>query len=237
MQTFIKIKYIVISLATLLFVALAFYFKYIEIKDVAIGLLALMGTITGATLAFRLNENREIQKEDAKRRHSLNSTLFILGRQLNAIYLIKDELDKYKTEFDKAFNMPALSLSSYSDLVFQFVDLDFLLTNDINTVFRLSIVQESFFQALESQKNKSNYHHDVIQGIIEKLHLNNQMMSMRDMKHRIGDRIFTTAINNTKELCAHTDECIKSIIDMQNELHMVAKNHYPKFKFIRTEKA
>ena len=144
-----RIVYVALVGTALLSIAFALYEGKLELKDVGTGLVALVGTVVGATLAFRLNAGREHQRDQAAQRAAMNRALFVLARQWNALKLLAREVEPYKTEFDRAFNLPAMKPPPYGDLVHRFEELDFLLgTSDVNTLFRMSIEQERFHQVV-----------------------------------------------------------------------------------------
>jgi hypothetical protein len=148
---FSKANYTVIVVAAIALIGGAFYLDKLELKDIGTGVLAMLGTLLGATLAFRLNEDKELTKEHIARRAALNRALFVLARQKNAAALIARELEPFKTPFERAFNFPAAKVPPYQDLVHRFEELEFLLdTSDVNTAMRLAVEQERFHQMLES---------------------------------------------------------------------------------------
>lgn len=72
------------------------------LKDIGTAVLALFGTFLVATLAFRLNEQKEKIDEKKKQREALNRALFVLMRQHNAIIQLKRDMDTYSSELHLA---------------------------------------------------------------------------------------------------------------------------------------
>ena len=230
---FNKATYAVIVLAAIALVGGAFYLDKLELKDVGTGLLALLGTLLGATLAFRLNEDKESKKEDAARRSALNRALFVLARQKNAVALIAKEMEPFKTAFDRAFNFPAAKVPPYEDLVHRFEELEFLLnTTDVNIVLRLTVEQERFHQMLESLRTRNDFYVRDVQAEIAKHNLNGKEMSGTLVAELFGERIFGTAMHSSQILFHHVESSLKSIPEMHEELRVVAKRLYPESKFV-----
>jgi hypothetical protein len=61
-------------------------------KDIGSAILAGISTLIGAFYAFRLSERKEMEGERARRTQALNRALFTLGRQVNAIQYLQDEV-------------------------------------------------------------------------------------------------------------------------------------------------
>lgn len=77
-------------------------------KEVAASFLAMVGTFLGALFAFRLNENKENMKVEEERKAALNRALFVVARQINALKSLSKHLAPFHTEFERAFNLPAV---------------------------------------------------------------------------------------------------------------------------------
>ena len=134
--------YSLLVLAALALVGLFYYLDKLEGKDIGIGVLAMLGTLLGATLAFRLNESKEATKSSSEARAALNRALFILARQQNALILIAKQLEPFQTDGELAFNLPAAKVPTYEDLTHDFRALEFLLeTSDANSLMQLTVEQ------------------------------------------------------------------------------------------------
>ena len=228
-----KLIYAAIVLGAIAFVGGAIYLDKLELKDVGTGLLALLGTLLGATLAFRLNEDKESKKEKAAQRSALNRALFVLARQKNAGVLIARELEPFKTPFDRAFNFPAAKVAPYEDLVHRFEDLEFLLnTSDVNVVMRLTVEQERFHQMLESLKIRNEFYLRELQPEIARHGLNGTKVTGASVAKLFGERLFGTAMNYAETLRDHVESSSKSIPEMHEELRAVAKRLFPESKFV-----
>lgn len=228
-----RIIYSALVLAAVIAIGLVVLRDGLEIKDIGTGLLALLGTVVGATLVFRLNEDREREREQAAHRTALNSALFVLARQWNALNQLARDIEQYKTPFDRAFNLPALKPPSYADLVHRFEALDFLLGSpDVNTLFRLSIEQERFQQAIASLGVRNDFYVGELQPVIAKLQLNGKSLTLTDAETALGERLFGTAMRSADSFNSHILESLKSLRDMHRELRALAKKLYPDYKFV-----
>ncbi|MDO8654553.1 MAG: hypothetical protein Q7R66_20470 [Undibacterium sp.] len=228
-----KATYTVIVLAAITLIGGAFYLDKLELKDIGTGLLALLGTLLGATLAFRLNEDKESKKEQAVRRSALNRALFILARQKNAVALIAREMEPFKTPIERAFNFPAAKVPPYQDLVHRFEELEFLLnTPDVNVIMRLTVEQERFHQMLESLRTRNEFYVHELQPEIARHSLNGKEISGASIVQLFGERLFGTAMHSSEILRHHVESSLKSIPEMHEELRAVAKRLYPDSKFV-----
>jgi positive regulator of sigma E activity len=90
--------YPLIIVLVAIIVATIAYNGHIEQNDIAISLLALLGTFLGATFAFRLNEHKEQQKIAEPKKVALNRALFVLSRQYNAVKCIYKLMENYKSD-------------------------------------------------------------------------------------------------------------------------------------------
>ena len=114
--------------------------KGISAKDIGTLVLTGISTLIGALYAFRLTERKEKNEEQAKRIHALKKAIFIVGRQLNAVQSIRDEIAPYSTPGKRLFGCKAAMPPDYSDLKIDFESLSFLLDSaNPDLLFRLSV--------------------------------------------------------------------------------------------------
>ena len=203
-------------------------------KEVAASFLAMVGTFLGALFAFRLNENKENMKVEEERKATLNRALFVVARQINALKSLSKHLAPFHTEFERAFNLPAVRPPSYSALVHDFQDLDFLLeVGHPNVFMRLSVEQEGFHQTLESLRVHNDFYVDEVQPVIAKNSFNRKPVPAQEFEAALGERLFGTAINSANILYSLVAESAQSLPTMHTELFGVAKMLYPDEKFIK----
>lgn len=230
-----RIIYVTILLLVALIVIVIALNGELGQKDVGTALLALMGTFLGATFAFRLNEDKEREKELALNRAALNRSLFVLSRQYNALHQLHSEMSKYKSPFERAFNMPAFQPPNHEDLSHQFNDLEFLIELHPNLLLLLSVEQERFHQALESLRVRNGFYVNEVQIALSGLSLNGKRVSSDEMAALLGDRLFNGSMSGAETAYMHVAESVNSIKEMHIQLHQCAKKLFPGHKFISYE--
>ncbi len=206
------------------------------LKDIGTAVLALFGTFLGATLAFRLNEQKEKTDEKKKQREALNRALFVLMRQHNAIIQLKRDMDTYSSELHLAFNMPAIKPPSYSDLVQHISDLEFLIeSSNPNLLFELTIEQERFHQAIDSLRIRNEFHVNEVQPKIEAVGINGKRIPIDDASVLLGERVFIGAMTGAKNAKSHMDASNESLPKVMADLRKLAKEIFPGNKFLTYE--
>lgn len=229
----VRVLYAAIIVAISIIVALALWQGAIGAKEVAVALLALVGTYVGATLAFRLNQAKEDEKIHQDRRAALFRALFVLGRQINAVQQLKLGYEAYDNPNERAFSLSALSPPTYSDLAHNFSDLGFLLeSDDPNVMFRLSVEQERFEQVLTSIRKRNEFHVNEYQPRIAAAGVAGKKTSIENLRGVLGDAIFNGVMARTENVYALLTKTSRSLEEMQTELHGIAKKLYPKTKFL-----
>jgi len=228
--------YTLIVIAIVAFIVLASYNGKVTQNDFATSFLALLGTFLGATLAFRLNENKELAKLHATQRESLNRAIFVLARQHNALHQLKNDLDKYKSKIELALNLPAFKPPTYTDLVHNFSDLEFLLdSKNPNLLLKLTVEQERFHQALESLRIRNEFYVTELQPAIAKLSLNGKSLTTDQLAEALGERIFGCLIHGANNAQEHIYASCASLPEMYSEVRQLAKEIYPNHKFLNYE--
>jgi hypothetical protein len=233
----VRSVYAVVAVGAIGIIAVALFQGEIGGKDLATAILALLGTFLGATLAFRLNQDKEDRKLEANRREAINRALFVLARQANAVHQLKTEYDLIGEMIPRAINLPAIKPPNYTDLIHSFVDLEFLLEGDEpDLLFRLTIEQERFHQMIESIRIRNEFYVGEFQPKIAEFDLNGRVTSSEEVISLIGQRIFGGVINGTNVAYEQIQASSKSIPQMQTQLLALAKRKYPNHKFVTYEK-
>ncbi|WP_137937614.1 hypothetical protein [Chitinivorax sp. B] len=210
----------------------------IALKDTVVPLLSLFGTFLGATFAFRLTEEKEVRKLLTTQREAMNRALFVMIRQANAIHQLARDFEKYTSEFERAFNLPALKPPPYQDLVHNLADLEFLLeSDDPALLMRIAIEQERFHQALESLKTRNEFYVGEVQPALANAALNGKIVSGGQVATLLGERLFAGAMNGAEIARQHIAACDASIPTIHKQLHERAKDLFPGHKFITYERA
>ena len=237
-STTVRIAYTGIAVAATVAVALAFIQDAIGAKEIATAVLALLGTFLGATFAFRLNQDKDEKKLHKDRREALNRAMFVLARQANAVHQLKRDYEKFSDPVDRAFNLPALKPPTYSDLVHNFADLEFLLESaDPNILLRLTVEQERFQQVIESIKTRNEFYVNEFQPKLAAVALNGRVTSVQEASTLLGERIFGGAMNGAAIAYQHLCASDSSLPEMQDALLAAAKQIYPGSKYVKYAKA
>jgi hypothetical protein len=176
----------IFSLAAIGFILIIFLEVEIIKRDQLVApLMSVFGTFFGATFAFRLNEDKEARKLNDARKDSLNRALFVIMRQVNAVHNLRKDYEAKTNTFERAFNIPALKPPAYDDLVFNFIELDFILTSkEPNILMELSIEQERFQQALECVRIRNEFYVEQIQPKLASLALNGTIVRPSELGRR-----------------------------------------------------
>lgn len=166
----------------------------------------------------------------------MNFALFILLRQINAIHQLKKDFEKHQSDVERAFNLPAITPPTYTDLIHNFVELNFLLdSSKPEILMRLSTEQECFHQAIESLRIRNKFYLDEIQPAIANLGINGKDLTKKEMQNMLGERLYKSAINQAQIAWEHIKKTSDSIPKIHKELHNLAKEIFPKQKFINYE--
>ncbi len=221
------------AIAAIIAVTLAFLQGEIGTREIATSVLALLGTFLGATFAFRLNQDKEDKMLHKKRREAINRAMFILARQANAVHQLRRDYEKYTNPIERAINLPALKPPSYSDLVHNFVDLEFPLESaDPNVLFQLTVEQERFHQVVNSVNTRNDFYVNEYQPKLAAVALNGKQATAAELSILLGERIFSGTVNGATIAYEHICASDTSIPEMQNALISVAKQIYPSHTFV-----
>lgn len=213
----------------------AVWLEIVGIKDLVIALLPLVTTFAGATLAFRLNVAREAEKEGDRRKQALNTALFILVQQDNAIRQLLRDYNTRKNALERAFNLPANKPPEYTHLKVPIADLVFLLELNPQLLFELSIEQERFDQALEAVRIRNLFYVDEVQPAIERAGILGQPMRKDDVELALGQRVFGAAMHQAQTAFDHLNASKDSIPRVVGELRDAAKGLFPQAPFVAYE--
>jgi hypothetical protein len=192
-----------------------------------------IGGFIGAYSAFFLKSYEENIKVKNNEVAALNSAIFVLIRQRNTILILKKHLDKYKTDFERGFNLPAMAPPDYSGVRQNIEKLEFLFKNNPQILFNLSIEQERFDQAMAAVNIRNNFYVDEIQITINKLRMNGELETLIGLESKLGERLYKGAIFQAQYMYEHVDKAEVTLEQTCNKLCEVAKDMYPKEKIIK----
>ncbi len=208
--------------------------KGLAAKEIGAAILAGISTLIGALYAFRLSERKEQESERKRRIHSLNKALFSLGRQLNAIQYIREEVSLYDTNEKRLFGCKAAMPPDYSDLRVDFESLSFLLdSQDPDLLFRLSVEQDGFHQVIRAISLRAQYFVDQFQPAVIASGIMPGPFTLNDAREKIGTLVFDSALNYTTGMFTALDEALPRLQNVLVELEDLSRKLYPGERFLR----
>jgi len=192
-----------------------------------------VGGFIGAFSAFWLKSHEEEKKDKDKQKSALNSALFVLIRQINAIQCIKRGLDKFKTPFDRGLSLPAMKPPDYSSVKQDIDSLHFLIDNDnAQILMELTIEQERFEQTINSISIRNEFYVNEVQPALSFHALNGRPLPLSEFEEKLGERLFQGAINGAVILYEHVYASDVSLHEKYTVLREVAKKSFPGEKFV-----
>lgn len=232
-----RLLYAAITVIVALIALVAAYLQQIEVKDLVVAVLPVVTTFLGATLAFRLNEDREEKREQLRRKQALDFSLFILLRQDNAV---RQSIEPYRTaanDAERAFMVPALKPPDYLALKQDIASLAFLLElGHPQLLFELSIEQERFDQVFEALRIRNQFYVDELQPALERTGMNGRSVTLTEAKDLLGERIFGSAMNQAQILFDHFQASERSIPAMFASMRSTAKELFPSAALVSYER-
>lgn len=203
-------------------------------KDIGTVVLTGISTLIGALYAFRLTERKEKNDERANRIHALNKAIFLIGRQLNAVQSIRNEIAPYSTPDKRLFGCKAAMPPDYSDLRVDFESLSFLLESaDPDLLFRLSVEQDGFYVTMRAISLRAQYYVDQFQPAWVASGINPGRITQEDARFKIGELVFDSAVNYTDAMFDALDEAASRLQKILDELRKFSSHLYPGEKFLR----
>ncbi|WP_417688580.1 hypothetical protein [Pseudidiomarina sp.] len=192
-----------------------------------------IGGFIGAFSAFWLKSYEEEKKDKEQQKSALNSALFVLIRQINAIQCIKRDLEKFKTPFDRGLSLPAMKPPDYSSVKQDIVSLNFLIDRDnAQILMDLTIEQERFEQTINSINIRNDFYVNEVQPALSFHALNGRPLPLAEFEEKLGERLFQGAINGSAVLYEHVYATDVSLHEKYTELRELAKKLFPGENFV-----
>ena len=196
------------------------------------GLTVAVGGFIGAFSAFWLKSYEERKKSSEKQKQALNSALFVLIRQMNAIHCIKRDLDKFKEPFDQGLSLPAMQPPDYSSVKQDIDSLRFLIgSGNANILMELTIEQERFEQAINSINIRNEFYVNEVQPALSYHSLNGKPLPLSKFEEKLGERLFQGAMSGAEVMYEHVYASEISLDAKFKLLREIAKNLFPDEKF------
>ncbi|UPW17095.1 hypothetical protein M0C34_12635 [Agarivorans sp. TSD2052] len=193
-----------------------------------------VGGFIGAFSAFRLKKHEEYKIDKNKQKSALNSALFVLIRQINAIQCVTRDFDKYKTSFDRGFSLPAMKPPDYSAVKQDVVNLNFLVEKDkAQMLMDLTIEQERFEQAISAIGIRNEFYVNEVQPALSFHDLNGKPLLWSEFEEKLGERLFQGSINGAETMYGLVYASEKSLQDKYTDLRKLAKELFPNEKFLK----
>jgi hypothetical protein len=192
-----------------------------------------LGGFIGAFSAFWLKSYEDGRKDKQKQKSALNSALFVLVRQMNAIQCIKRDLDKFKTPLDRGLSLPAMKPPDYSNVKQDVECLHFLIENDnASLLMDLMIEQERFEQAINSINIRNDFYVNEVQPALSFHALNGRPLPLSEFEEKLGERLFQGSLNGAEEMYDHIYASDFSLSEKYTALRELAVQLFPGEKFI-----
>jgi len=205
-----------------------------EISKAFISILPIMlGTFFGAWFAFRFQNKREETKKDEQRVEALHRALFLLGRFINELEVIKKQtIDPYRGREDIWLTMLPTLIPEYNDFKFEINNLSFILSTDSpNTLHDLLIEESRFHQAIIAINYRSKLHLEQVQPILmEKGFDPDRPNNIQDYENALGLFVTASIKKGTEEAMYAVDKALKTSQELMKDLSEKTKQWYPNYK-------
>lgn len=202
----------------------------------------LAATFIGAWAAFKLQITREENKSAEDNVKEIKKIQFVLISQRNKLLNIKAKLlDQYKDSNFRWLQLPAAHPLVINNLNIDCEKIDFLLSEDPNLIFDIQLSDHEFISCVDTLDRRSALHISKLQPILEKIN-NNRNSGNEDDEHFFNAAEISSALGArfTQMIKQLTDDCYTGIDDylahnkkVLDQLELVAKRLYPKFKFLK----
>ncbi len=196
---------------------------------------AVIGAFAGAFAAFRFQAYREFKERLKSKTDTLNRALFVIGSQINAILLIKRDIEPWRENPSAFVEMPAILGSDYAELKIDVMALQFLLDHEANLLFELSILQQKFEATIRIAKIRSSFHINHLQPALSDAKYNDRHPTLPNVAAAVGERIAVTAYKSTNDVFEMVDSTLKALEEEMGNLRRIAIEYFPGPKYIGFE--
>lgn len=186
--------------------------------------ISAVGAFIGAYFAFKLKKNEDDKIVLNTNKDSLDMSLLILARQMNALSNFKLDLDRFPTPFERAFNLPALKPPAYHDLRQNIASLTHLIEHgEVQIILNISIEQERFEQTIHSINIRNEFYVNEVQIAISEKGLNGKIMTVAEYKSELGERLYAGAMLGSSTMHQLVTETLHSLKSTFKDLRTIAK--------------
>lgn len=200
-------------------------------------LIAIGSVLLGAFLAFKYRQHEDAVQLKKDRINAINTALFTIHRQINAISCIKKDLDHYETVFDKLFLLPINKYPDYTRLVIDIPSLYFLIEkNQPQFLMDLSIEQECFDQALISIEQRNGHYLKCVDPIINSRNIDEHSFPSELAKELLGEYNYDVTCTLTRTMYDHIYQTYDSLIEIDKRFNEIAVDIFSEAKFVSLQK-
>jgi hypothetical protein len=199
-------------------------------------LATLLAAYFGAKYAFDLQTAKE--KAVIKQRNVVNGNLAVF----NILRMINNLLNYQRQIIDPIRNKPSAflemspTLPSEKDVISVNIEsLSFLfIVTEPNMLGELSVVDSKYQRALEAIIERTRIHRDEVQPALEEAGIvEGGDYSLRQIELALGNRLFTTLQQSTKQIIEHVDNTIIGLQEIGTKLSGALIKTYPNDKILR----
>lgn len=205
-------------------------------KDFAVLAFPLIGTFLGATLAFRLEQERESSRLEAARKEALDRALLVIAVQWNEIRGLLNSTAPYRDEFSRAFLLPAFQPPEVFDHRQRIDELTFLLRSPNPQIsLTIALEQTRFDQCVYAVRLRNMFYVNEVQPVMALHFKQGQLVSSKEFKNAIGERLYEGAVNNSKRMIELLTASDESLQEAMHDLRDLALKLYPGHSFMKIE--
>lgn len=198
----------------------------------------LLGALSGAWIAFKLNAHNNEKEAQNKKVAAANRALFVLIAQWNMLADFKQKhIDPHRDDPARFISMNALPPLEYTNLNLDIQSLNFLLETDFRQLLLSLLLEEQHFRdAIQAINLRSSLHLESAQPRLVEGHIQNgQMYSIQEIRVALGPLLSDSLTNATNNVIIHVDSTCSSLAEIIEEAANVFKLTFPSRKFIKFE--
>jgi len=219
-------------LVALAFIIIFGFAGILDEKTFVSGFVTLTATLMGGVLLYLWNSE---EQDKVRTRHevgAINRALLVLARQVNVSLQLAEEFAVYPNNYLLAFGYPPRTLPAFLNMMQKFEDLEFILEDEPDLVFRLTIQQERFEQMVNAFHVRANFHATSMKAEWERLGLGSELPLEQALIKIIDPQIHKSALKYTSQMTEHVKLFQLSAKDEIAALNAFDKKRYPGRKLI-----
>lgn len=198
-------------------------------------LTTLLAAYFGAKFAFDFQINKEEQYQINKNRVSGNLAIFKLIAMINSLLSYQRQVIEPVRTKPTAFIEMSPTLPQVKDHISIDIDsLSFLFdAEDPNLIGELSIEEARYEAAIAAINDRSTFHRNEVQPTLDEAGMKSGgYYSHENLQNALGERIFNTLHQSTRQVIDHTDSTILSLNEIAAKLTISLKKQFPNERII-----